>query len=267
MPSDKLTLIGAIKHFHDLEPRLQHILTRYVRTVTFVVDWRYRCEHQWKELKAQPDTLWRILRKRVHELIHPQVITLKIEYLDFIQEYAWITPRTLVPEDLILALRERQPGTMFPPPPEKMDGLRLMQYADAYTTIRYAYIGISYGVRPARVAFLAYSAPGHKLNEQSFWSVDEQSRLRPLEIDGLGYMKNGEYCKGIQPSKELRDVVDRRRVDAITSSANYAFVCEMPDCWKCADSERQRKDPPADHDAISTVCPSGRAVGRFHDIR
>ena len=154
----------------------------------------------------------------------------------------------------MLALREEQHGIMFPPPPRRIDGLRLVQYADAYTTIRCAYTGISYGLRPARIAFLAYSAPGHKLNEQSFWSVDEQRRLRPLEIDGFGYMKNGKYCKGIQPSKDLKDIVDRRRVDAIMSSANYTFACETPDCERCAEAERQNKNPWADYDVKSMSC-------------
>lgn len=191
-----------------------------------------------------------MLRRRVHDLIHPQVTTLKIEYLDFIQPYAYPASRTLPIEDLVLALREQE-GTLFPPPPRTLDSLRLVQYADAYTTIRCAYIGISYGVRPARVAFLAYSAPGHKLNEQSFWSVNEQSQLRPLTIDGLGYMKNGEYCEGIQPSKELKDVVERRRVDAITSSATYAYACEVLDCQKCAVTEVQIEQ------TLSDCCAQG----------
>lgn len=179
-----------------------------------------------------------MLQRFVHDLIHPQVTTLKIQYLDFIHEHAFPAFRTVPIEDLVLTLRD-QGGALFPPPPRTLDSLRLVQYADAYTTIRYAYIGISYGVRPARVAFLAYSIPGHKLNEQSLWSVNEQSYLRPLAIDGLGYMKNGRYCEGIQPSKELRDVVDRRRVDAITNSATYAFACELLDCRKCAAIEAQ----------------------------
>jgi hypothetical protein len=182
-----------------------------------------------------------MLQRLVHDLIHPQVTTLKVQYLEFIQKYphSYHVDDVMAIEDDVHALRTRQHGSTFQrPPPGRLDKFRLVQYADAYTTIRYAYIGLSYGIHPARIAFLAYSAPGQKLSKQSFWSVNEQRRLGALVIDGLGYMRNGQYCEGIQPSKELKDIVDRRRVDAITSSANYAFACGTPDCEKCAEVER-----------------------------
>jgi hypothetical protein len=180
-----------------------------------------------------------------HEIVHPQVTTLKIAYIDSIGSAE--NPQSLETlERVILQTREDAGGTLFTTCPRELEGCRLVQSAEAFR-IEHGYSMMPHPfdvpvIRPVRVAFLAYSAPGYMLEERSFWPFDEQGQLALPVIESLGRWENRKYTDSAQFGQDLRGLIDRKGADALTKSANCVFVCGSTDCNKCARAKEKEAD-------------------------
>jgi hypothetical protein len=221
--------------FHHLDKRLQDVLSSRVGNITLLVDWCNKSDQQVQRIHHKPELFWRMFQELAHEILHPQVTTLKIAYIDSIGGNQSVESLETL-DRVVLQMREDAGGTFFTSPPRKLEGFRLVQSAEAYRIQEGDPMPHPFDrpvIHPVRVGLLAYSAPGCMLDKQSFWPFDDQGQIAPPAMEDLGRWKHGKYKAGIQPGQELRGLIERKKVEAILNSTNYTFVCESRGCHKC----------------------------------
>ncbi|KAF2629477.1 hypothetical protein BU25DRAFT_457135 [Macroventuria anomochaeta] len=99
--------------FHHLDARLQHILANQVRSITLMIDWCVRSAEQEKRLSNNTNLFWRMFQELAHEIVHPQVTTLKIAYLDSMGGGVSFEMLDMI-ERIILDMRQERGGNQHP---------------------------------------------------------------------------------------------------------------------------------------------------------
>ena len=209
-----------------------------------MIDWCNRSPEQERRINQKPKLFWRLFQEIAHEVVHLQTNTLRIAYVDSIGDHTPPESYNAL-ERVILQTKKDMGGTFFTPPPRQIEGLRLVQSAEAFC-IEHGTSAMPHPfdtpiIRPVRVALLAYSAPGCTLDKNSFWSFDNYGQIALSKTEHLERLRLGRYGAGVHFGRGLQGLIERKKVQAITSSASYQFLCKSTDCHKCMSRRDQEE--------------------------
>ncbi|KAJ4986693.1 PRP38 family protein [Stagonosporopsis vannaccii] len=194
----------------DCGPRLRHILTKHVRSITLIIDRCIACfgnkqrNHPW--LPMQASFAWRSFQQLAHEVVQPHVSALKIAYLVAWNHDFSDSMRHRV-ERIALNLREEMGGGLFGSPPRYIEHLEHVQDVRA-TLVEMNTDCFDYPepseTQPKSAWFWAYSAPGRKLDDQSFWDFEGRGQVQPPSTEAIGRWKGGKYSTGVRSASDLK---------------------------------------------------------------